>query len=28
MPVSLTTAILGEDDGVPVESYAFTPAKG
>lgn len=25
MPVRLTTAILGDDDGVPVESYAFTP---
>lgn len=25
MPVSLTTAILGDDDGAPVESYAFTP---
>lgn len=28
MPVSLTTAVLGDDDGVPVESYAFTPGKG
>ena len=28
MAVSLTTAILGDDDGVPVESYAFTPVKG
>ena len=28
MPVSLTSAVLGDDDGVPVESYAFTPAKG
>ena len=27
MAVSLTTAILGDDDGVPVESYAFTPVK-
>lgn len=25
MPVKLTMAILGDDDGVPVESYAFTP---
>ena len=28
MPVSLTTAVLGEDDGVPVNSYAFAPVKG
>lgn len=27
MPVSLTTAVLGDTDGVPVESYAFTPAQ-
>lgn len=25
MPVKLTMAVLGDDDGVPVESYAFTP---
>ena len=28
MAVRLTTAVLGEADGEPVESYAFTPAKG
>lgn len=28
MPVSLTSAVLGDDDGVPVESYAFEPARG
>jgi uncharacterized protein len=28
MPVSLTTAVFGDEDGVPVESYAFTPGKG
>ena len=28
MPVSLTSAVLGDDNGVPVESYAFTPGKG
>jgi uncharacterized OB-fold protein len=28
MPVSLTKAVFGDDDGVPVESYAFTPGKG
>ncbi|MEK9643993.1 MAG: Zn-ribbon domain-containing OB-fold protein [Alphaproteobacteria bacterium] len=28
MGVSLMTAVLGEADGEPVESYAFTPAKG
>lgn len=28
MPVSLTTAVLGDDDGVPVESYSFTPVRG
>tara|TARA_R110000787_G_scaffold165753_1_gene278832 strand:+ start:228 stop:662 length:435 start_codon:yes stop_codon:yes gene_type:complete len=26
MPVALTTAVLGEDEGVAVTSYAFTPA--
>lgn len=26
MPVTLTTAVLGDDDGVPFESYSFTPA--
>lgn len=25
MPVSLTTAVLGDADGAPVESYAFKP---
>ena len=25
MTVTLTTAVLGEDGGVPVASYAFTP---
>ncbi|MEX2454294.1 MAG: Zn-ribbon domain-containing OB-fold protein [Rhodospirillaceae bacterium] len=25
MQVALTTAVLGEEDGTPVESYAFTP---
>ncbi len=28
MAVRLTTAVLGEAEGEPVESYAFTPAKG
>jgi uncharacterized OB-fold protein len=28
MPVSLTTAALGEKDGAPLESYAFTPRQG
>jgi uncharacterized OB-fold protein len=28
MPVSLTKAVFGDDDGVPVESYGFTPGKG
>lgn len=28
MPVSLTTAVLGDADGAPVESYAFTPKRG
>lgn len=28
MPVSLTTAILGEAEDGPVESYAFTPRQG
>lgn len=28
MPVSLTSAVLGDDDGVPVESYAFEPGTG
>ena len=27
MPVTLTTAILGDADGAPVESYAFTPSR-
>lgn len=27
MPVTLTTAVFGDDDGVPVESYAFTPER-
>lgn len=27
MPVRLTTAVLGEADGAPVDSYAFTPVK-
>ena len=28
MAVSLTTAVLGDDEGVPVESYAFSPVNG
>lgn len=28
MPVTLTTAVLGDEDGAPVESYAFTPKQG
>jgi uncharacterized OB-fold protein len=28
MPVTLTTAVLGDDAGAPVESYAFTPKQG
>ena len=28
MAVTLTTALLGDDNGAPVESYAFTPKQG
>ena len=28
VPVSLTTSVFGDDNGVPVESYAFTPGRG
>jgi uncharacterized OB-fold protein len=28
MPVTLTTAVLGDAEGAPVESYAFTPQRG
>lgn len=28
MPVEVTSAVLGDDGGVPVESYAFMPARG